>query len=251
MVKKSSRRNSRSKKIKSKRSRRSRILKKHIKSRGSKSLRGGKNRRLKRMKTRRNKSKLYGGSGPADQWIAQYDYTKTAVDEIDLKEDDVVINVEIVDDGWAKGTNTRTGETGIMPSNYIEKASATAVVKDAPVTEKPENINDINIGQLYIHTSNDGYHVLPQIIKIIDKNTPSKTIDNSGAYKAIDSTYTYQIFNYEKKKFESCSTHCTSKNINELSYLNYHLGTYMDEQIAAALKANKDTAKSRKSWLKR
>lgn len=39
-------------------------------------------------------------------------------------------NVEIVDDGWAKGTNSRTGETGMMPSNYIEKASATAVAEE-------------------------------------------------------------------------------------------------------------------------
>ena len=34
---------------------------------------------------------------------------------------DYIINVEIIDDGWMEGTVQRTGERGMLPSNYVDK----------------------------------------------------------------------------------------------------------------------------------
>lgn len=34
---------------------------------------------------------------------------------------DVIIDVEVIDDGWMEGTVERTGQKGMLPSNYVEK----------------------------------------------------------------------------------------------------------------------------------
>ena len=31
------------------------------------------------------------------------------------------MNAEVIDEGWMTGTVERTGETGMLPSNYVEK----------------------------------------------------------------------------------------------------------------------------------
>jgi drebrin-like protein len=51
--------------------------------------------------------------------IIQYDYEKAEDNEIDLVEGDEVTNIEMVDDDWWMGTNSR-GESGLFPSNYVE-----------------------------------------------------------------------------------------------------------------------------------
>ena len=56
-----------------------------------------------------------------DRYRAIYDYDKADADEISLKEGDMISNGEIVGEGWMQGTNMRTGETGMLPSNYVEK----------------------------------------------------------------------------------------------------------------------------------
>ena len=56
-----------------------------------------------------------------ERYIAIYDYDKADSDEISLKEGDMIINGEIVGEGWMLGTNMRTGESGMLPSNYVEK----------------------------------------------------------------------------------------------------------------------------------
>lgn len=50
-----------------------------------------------------------------------YDYDKADSDEISLREGDMICDGEIVGEGWMEGTNMRTGETGMLPSNYVEK----------------------------------------------------------------------------------------------------------------------------------
>lgn len=40
---------------------------------------------------------------------------------IDYLLGDYIINVEIIDDGWMEGTVQRTGERGMLPSNYVDK----------------------------------------------------------------------------------------------------------------------------------
>ncbi|KAJ9157605.1 Drebrin-like protein [Pleurostoma richardsiae] len=51
--------------------------------------------------------------------LVQYDYDKAEDNEIDLKEGEYVTNIDMVDDDWWMGTNTK-GESGLFPSNYVE-----------------------------------------------------------------------------------------------------------------------------------
>jgi hypothetical protein len=49
----------------------------------------------------------------------QYDYEKAEDNEIDLVEGEFVTNIEMVDEDWWMGTNSK-GESGLFPSNYVE-----------------------------------------------------------------------------------------------------------------------------------
>lgn len=51
--------------------------------------------------------------------LVQYDYEKAESNELELKEGEFVINIEMVDDDWWMGQNMH-GETGLFPSNYVE-----------------------------------------------------------------------------------------------------------------------------------
>lgn len=58
-------------------------------------------------------------SGP--RYIAVYDYTAADDDEVSFNEGDEIVDVEVIDDGWMEGRVKRTGEKGMLPSNYVEK----------------------------------------------------------------------------------------------------------------------------------
>ena len=51
--------------------------------------------------------------------LVQYDYDKAEDNELELKEGEYVTDIEMVDDDWWMGQNSR-GETGLFPSNYVE-----------------------------------------------------------------------------------------------------------------------------------
>lgn len=51
--------------------------------------------------------------------IAQYDYEKAEDNELELREGERVFNIDMVDDDWWMGENSR-GEKGLFPSNYVE-----------------------------------------------------------------------------------------------------------------------------------
>jgi drebrin-like protein len=51
--------------------------------------------------------------------VVQYDYEKAEDNEVELREGETVTNIDMVDDDWWMGTNSR-GETGLFPSNYVE-----------------------------------------------------------------------------------------------------------------------------------
>lgn len=53
--------------------------------------------------------------------VIQYDYEKAEDNEIELVEGEYVTNIEMVDDDWWMGTNSK-GESGLFPSNYVELA---------------------------------------------------------------------------------------------------------------------------------
>lgn len=50
-----------------------------------------------------------------------YDYEAQDSDEVSIIENDIILGVEILDEGWAMGTVERTGKRGMIPSNYIEE----------------------------------------------------------------------------------------------------------------------------------
>jgi hypothetical protein len=57
--------------------------------------------------------------------IAQYDYEKAEENELELREGERVYNIDMVDEDWWMGENSR-GEKGLFPSNYVELVEATS-----------------------------------------------------------------------------------------------------------------------------
>jgi len=53
-------------------------------------------------------------------YTAIYDYTAADTDEVSFVEGDIIINTEIIDEGWMMGTVQRTAQHGMLPSNYVE-----------------------------------------------------------------------------------------------------------------------------------
>ncbi|KAI9824276.1 MAG: hypothetical protein M1832_002084 [Thelocarpon impressellum] len=60
-------------------------------------------------------------AGPAagKRALVQYDYEKAEDNELELKEGEYVTNIDMVDEDWWMGQNSR-GEVGLFPSNYVE-----------------------------------------------------------------------------------------------------------------------------------
>ncbi|XP_033913943.2 LIM and SH3 domain protein 1-like [Acipenser ruthenus] len=54
------------------------------------------------------------------RYRAVYDYSAADEDEISFLDGDVILNVQVIDDGWMYGTVERTGDTGMLPANYVE-----------------------------------------------------------------------------------------------------------------------------------
>lgn len=59
-------------------------------------------------------------SSGGPKYVAIYDYTAADDDEVTFEEGDVISNAEVIDDGWMTGTVERTGQHGMLPSNYVE-----------------------------------------------------------------------------------------------------------------------------------
>ncbi|XP_074018930.1 LIM and SH3 domain protein 1 isoform X2 [Numenius arquata] len=59
-------------------------------------------------------------SGGGKRFRAVYDYNAADEDEVSFQDGDTIINVQQIDDGWMYGTVERTGETGMLPANYVE-----------------------------------------------------------------------------------------------------------------------------------
>lgn len=57
-------------------------------------------------------------SGP--HYVAIYDYAAADDDEVSFAEGDAIIDGQVIDEGWMTGTVERTGERGMLPSNYVE-----------------------------------------------------------------------------------------------------------------------------------
>ncbi|KAF8781848.1 LIM and SH3 domain protein F42H10.3 like protein [Argiope bruennichi] len=55
---------------------------------------------------------------------AMYDYVAQDSDEVSFLDGDLIINCNPIDDGWMTGTVQRTGQTGMLPANYVERVCA-------------------------------------------------------------------------------------------------------------------------------
>jgi len=60
-------------------------------------------------------------AGP--RFKCMYDYTAGDDDEVSFREDDIVIDVDPIDEGWMYGTVLRTGQRGMLPANYVEQVA--------------------------------------------------------------------------------------------------------------------------------
>ncbi|KAI9657607.1 MAG: hypothetical protein M1821_002783 [Bathelium mastoideum] len=58
-------------------------------------------------------------AGTGKHALVQYDYEKAEDNELELREGEHVTNIDMVDEDWWMGENSR-GETGLFPSNYVE-----------------------------------------------------------------------------------------------------------------------------------
>ncbi|XP_007424190.1 LIM and SH3 domain protein 1 [Python bivittatus] len=59
-------------------------------------------------------------TGGGKRFRAVYDYSAADEDEVSFQDGDTIINVQQIDDGWMYGTVERTGDTGMLPANYVE-----------------------------------------------------------------------------------------------------------------------------------
>ncbi|XP_074835147.1 LIM and SH3 domain protein 1 [Carettochelys insculpta] len=59
-------------------------------------------------------------SGGGKRFRAVYDYNAADEDEVSFQDGDTIVNVQQIDDGWMYGTVERTGDTGMLPANYVE-----------------------------------------------------------------------------------------------------------------------------------
>ncbi|CAI9724166.1 and SH3 domain 1 isoform X28 [Octopus vulgaris] len=64
----------------------------------------------------------YAGKGLVSKAI--YDYSAADTDEVSFMEGDIIIHCQPIDQGWMEGTVERTGERGMLPSNYVQTQSA-------------------------------------------------------------------------------------------------------------------------------
>ena len=60
-----------------------------------------------------------GARAEGKRALIQFDYEKAEGNEIDLVEGEYVTNIEMVDENWWMGQNSK-GEAGLFPSNYVE-----------------------------------------------------------------------------------------------------------------------------------
>ena len=55
------------------------------------------------------------------KYRAVYDYNAADDDEVSFMEGDMITEATIIDEGWMEGRVERTGQYGMLPSNYVEK----------------------------------------------------------------------------------------------------------------------------------
>ena len=77
-----------------------------------------------------------GAHASGKRALVQYDYEKAEDNELELTEGDYVTNIEMVDEDWWMGTNSK-GESGLFPSNYVELVEDGEEDAPAPLSHEP------------------------------------------------------------------------------------------------------------------
>lgn len=54
---------------------------------------------------------------------AIYDYVAQDTDEVSFQDGDVIVSCVPIDEGWMTGTVQRTGHSGMLPANYVERVN--------------------------------------------------------------------------------------------------------------------------------
>lgn len=78
-----------------------------------------------------------GAESGGREAIAQYEYEKAEENELELREGERIVNIDMVDDDWWMGENTR-GQRGLFPSNYVELLPEDQSGDVAPDTARSE-----------------------------------------------------------------------------------------------------------------
>ena len=52
---------------------------------------------------------------------AVFEYTAVQKDELSLRRGELYTVTERCHDGWCKGQNVKTGQTGVFPGNYVKE----------------------------------------------------------------------------------------------------------------------------------
>lgn len=80
------------------------------------------------------------GQSGGQEAIAQYDYEKAEENELELRDGERIVNIDMVDEDWWMGQNEQ-GEVGLFPANYVELVEgggAGAAPAPAPAPAAPE-----------------------------------------------------------------------------------------------------------------
>nr|CCH23116.1 LIM and SH3 domain protein 3 [Nematostella vectensis] len=59
-------------------------------------------------------------SSNSAQYLVMYDYNAADDDEVSMVEGDIIVDAEIIDEGWMVGRVKRTGQSGMLPANYVQ-----------------------------------------------------------------------------------------------------------------------------------
>lgn len=81
------------------------------------------------------------GSSSGKRAVIQFDYAKAEDNEVELREGEMVMDIDMVDEDWWMGTN-QDGERGLFPANYVElvegdEDNAAAAAAPPPLPSHP------------------------------------------------------------------------------------------------------------------
>ncbi|KAJ1547153.1 hypothetical protein HK096_004144 [Nowakowskiella sp. JEL0078] len=132
---------------------------------------------------------------------ALYDYVADDETEINLFENEIIIDIKKVDDGWSEGVNSK-GEKGLFPTSYIEEIEISAPIsKKADTIPVPEirpvlvSVNGIALYDYVAEESNEISFVEDEIIQDIVKLDEGwwEGVNSKGERGLFPSTYIKEI----------------------------------------------------------